>query len=256
MTLADVGRSKTIRERAPLLAEAALNVASNQVRHMGTLGGNICLENRCLYYNQTHTYQFSEPCFKRSGDRCYLLPKGKRCRAIFTADTVPALIALGARVNITAPEGARQLLLESLYTGNSLRPLGLSGSELVTEVTIPARGPLWSAAFVKFSLRGGMEFAVLTVAVVMDMEDDGHTSSGAHIIVGSISAGPVRARKAGEAMVGQHLSRDLFKEVAHMVANEVNPFPHHGYSVAYLNECLEVQCGRALDLAFKRVGRQ
>lgn len=256
MTLADVARSSTIRERAPLLAEAALNVGSNQIRHMGTLGGNICLENRCLYYNQTHTYQFVEPCFKRKGERCYLIPKGKKCWAVFTADTVPALIALGALVNIIGPQNARQLPLERLYTGDALRPLALSGSEIVTEVIVPAQSSMCGASFVKFNLRGGMEFAALTVAILLNMEDDSHNCNSSRIIVGSVSAAPVRARKAEQAMVGQHLSMDLFEEVAQILANEVSPFPHHGYSVGYLTECLKVQSGRALNMALERVRPQ
>lgn len=256
MTLADVARSPTIRERTPVLAEAASKVGSNQIRHMGMLGGNICLENRCLYYNQTHTYQFVEPCFKRKGERCYLIPKGEKCWAVFTADTVPALIALGALVNITGPENARQLPLEGFYTGDALRPLVLSGSEIVTEVIVPAQSSICGAAFVKFNLRGGMEFAALTVAVLLNMEDDRHNCNSARIIVGSVSAAPIRARKAEQAMVDQRLSTDLFQEVAQIIANEVSPYPHHGYSVRYLKECLKVQSGRALNRALERVRPQ
>ena len=80
--LADIACSPAVSEKAPMLAEAALGIGSSQIRHMGTLGGNICLENRCSYYNQSHTFQFVEPCFKRRGDRCYLIPKGKKCLAI------------------------------------------------------------------------------------------------------------------------------------------------------------------------------
>jgi CO/xanthine dehydrogenase FAD-binding subunit len=87
MCLADLVRSPEVLQRAPLLAEAAMNVACNQIRHMATLGGNLCLETRCTYYNQSHTYQYVEPCFKRDGDRCYLIPKGRKCQAVFMADT-------------------------------------------------------------------------------------------------------------------------------------------------------------------------
>jgi len=90
MTLADLARSETVLEKAPLLTEAALSVASNQIRHMGTLGGNLCQETRCFYYNQTHTFQFIEPCFKRKGNLCYHIPKGKKCWAVFSSDTAPA----------------------------------------------------------------------------------------------------------------------------------------------------------------------
>lgn len=255
MTLADVARSPIIREKAPLLAEAALNVGSNQVRHMGTLGGNLCLENRCLYYNQTHTYQFVEPCFKRNGDLCYLIPEGKKCWAVFSADTVPALISLGASVNITGPENGRQLPLEKLYTGDSVRTLDISGNEVVTEVILPGRASLRGSAFAKFSLRGGMEFAALNLAVVLDVED-GMLFREARITVGAVSASPIRIVKAEEALKGQRPSQDLFQEVARMVASEARPFPHHGYSAPYLRECLRVQALRALNLASEQIESQ
>jgi len=126
MTLADVVRSPLISERASLLAESALNVASNQVRHMATLGGNLCLETRCLYYNQSHTFQFVASCFKRGGNRCYLLPKGKKCQAVFMADTVPALMCLDGKVEYGPVEAHDRCRYPDLYTGDPLSPLTLS----------------------------------------------------------------------------------------------------------------------------------
>ena len=158
MPLTGVVRSPLILEKAPLLAEAALSVASNQIRHMATLGGNLCLETRCTYYNQSHTYQYVEPCFKRNGDRCYLIPKGKKCQAVFMADTVPALICLDAKVEIQTDTKSRQVPVEALYTGDPLSPLALSEGELVRGVIIPDAAPIRGAGFTKFSLRGGMEW--------------------------------------------------------------------------------------------------
>jgi len=252
MTLADVARSPVVRERAPLLTEAALSVGSNQVRHMGTLGGNLCLENRCSYYNQSHTFQFVEPCFKRNGDQCYLIPEGKKCWAVFSADTVPALISLEALVNITGPENGRQLPMERLYTGDALKPLDISGSEIVTEVIVPKKSFLQGSSFIKFAMRGGMEFAGLNVAVVLDMDGDGDLCREARITAGAISAAPVRMFKTEEALRGQHVSEDIFQRAAQVGASEVSIFPHHGCSTVYLRECLKIQTLRALTLAFER----
>ncbi|MFH1350237.1 MAG: FAD binding domain-containing protein [Pseudomonadota bacterium] len=251
-TLADLARSAPIIERAPLIAEAALSVGSNQVRHMGTLGGNLCLENRCPYYNQTHSFQFMEPCFKRNGERCYLIPEGKKCWAIFSADTVPALISLGALITVTGPEKSRQIALERLYTGDALKPLAIAHTEILTKIIVPAPPPLKGYAFLKFSLRGGMEFAILNVAVFLDMADETHCR-GARITVGGLSASPVRIVKAEEALTGEVLSKGLFHEVALMAASEAHPFPNHSISSGYLRECLRVQTLRALTLASTRV---
>jgi 4-hydroxybenzoyl-CoA reductase beta subunit len=255
MPLADVARSPEVREKAPMLVEAIASVGSNQIRHMGTLGGNICLENRCSYYNQSHLFQFVEPCFKRSGDRCYLIPQGKKCVAVFTADTAPALICRDAKVEITAADGGRQLPVEKLYTGNALQPLALSQDEVISEVIIPNPPTIRGCAFTKFSLRGGVEFAGLTVAVCLDIADGADTCAAARITVGAISAGPVRAFKAEKAMAGEALGDKLFQKIAAMVAGEIRPVMHHGYSVPFLRECLRVQTYRTLALGAGRTGQ-
>jgi CO/xanthine dehydrogenase FAD-binding subunit len=254
MPLADVARLAAVRESAPLLAEAIVSLGSNQIRHMGTLGGNICLANRCAYYNQSHAFQFIEPCFKRNGSRCYLLPKGKKCVAVFQADTVPALICLDVKVEIIAADNSRQLLLEKLYTGDALKPLVLSQDEIVGKVIIPKPEPVRGTAFSKFSLRGGVEFAALTVAVRLDMADKDYSCAAARITVGSVAAGPLRARKAEKAMAGETLSDKLFEEVAASVAGEIHPVMHHGYSIPFLKECLKAQTYRTLVRAAERAG--
>jgi CO/xanthine dehydrogenase FAD-binding subunit len=256
MTLSDVARSPEIRGKIPLLAEAALSVGSNQVRNMGTLGGNLCQENRCFYFNQTHTFQFVDSCFKRDGDRCYLIPEGKKCWAIFPADTVPALISLGAQVNIIGSDSSHQVPIESLYTGDALKPLAIGETEIVDKIIIPAQTSPRGSAFMKFTLRGGMAFAGLNLAVVLDLEEDHVLCRGARITVGAVSPGPIRSINGEGALKDQCLSKDLFQEVSHMVANEIHPFPHHGYSASYLRECLRVQIFRALNLALERVSNQ
>jgi 4-hydroxybenzoyl-CoA reductase beta subunit len=253
--LADLVRSRTVLDKAPLLSEAALSVASNQIRNMGTLGGNLCQENRCSYYNQTHIFQFIEPCFKRNGDQCYLIPKGKKCWAVFSSDTAPALISLGASAIILGPKKRRHLPLENLYTGDPLRPLVISDCEILTEVILPGSLFLRGSAFVKFTLRGGMEYAAFSIAVVLDMENDGMLCRAARITVGSVGAGPKRTEKGENAMAGQRLSKNLFQEVARLVVSETHPFPHHGYSAAYLRACLEAETRRALSLAAEQITR-
>jgi 4-hydroxybenzoyl-CoA reductase subunit beta len=256
MPLADIARSPAVIEKAPVLAEAISSVGSNQIRHMGTLGGNICLENRCTYYNQSHSFQFVEPCFKRNGDRCYLIPKSKKCLAVFTADTVPALICLDAKVEIVAAGSSRQFPVEKLYTGNALSPLALSPGEIISEVIIADPRTAQGAAFTKFSLRGGVEFAGLTVAICLEMANGTGPCSAARITVGAVSAGPVRASKAEKAMAGETLCHKLFQKIAEMVAGEIRPVMHHGYSVPFLRECLKVQTYRTLVRAAKRIGNQ
>jgi CO/xanthine dehydrogenase FAD-binding subunit len=174
--------------------------------------------------------------------------------AVFSADTVPALICLNARVEIVAAEGSRQLPVEKLYTGDALKPLALSRDEIISEVIIANPQAVRGAAFTKFSLRGGVEFAGLTVAVCLEMANANGTCTAARITVGAVASGPVRASKAEKAMTGETFSDKLFQKIAEMVAGEIRPVIHHGYSVPFLKECLRVQAHRTLEKAAKRTG--
>jgi 4-hydroxybenzoyl-CoA reductase beta subunit len=253
--LAQVIQSELVREHAPLLAEAASSVGSHQIRNMGTLGGNLCLENRCMYYNQSHKFQFVEPCFKREGDFCYHVPKGERCWAVFSGDTAPALIALNAQIEVMSAGNTRRIPVEDLYSGYSLRPLALFPAEMVSRVLIPKAMFPRGSAFMKFSLRGGLEFAGLSVAVLLEMMDDKATCEKARIVIGSVSAGPLRGREAEAMLSGRKLSTDLFHEVAQKVAGEIKVFSHHGFSAAYLKKCLRVYTKDALTLAAQRISQ-
>ena len=255
MTLTALCRSPIVQEKAPLLTAAARTVASNEIRNMGTLGGNICQETRCLYYNQRHDFQFVEPCFKRGGDLCYFLPKGNKCWAVFMADSVPALVCLGAKAKITRSGNTRQVKVEELYSGDPLQPLKIAPGEILSKVLIPPTNHKRGAAYAKFSMRGALEFAALSVAAVLDMEEDGQTCAQARIAVGAVSAAPLRARKTESFLKGQRLSASLFSEAAQRVIDEGRLVPHHGYSHAYLSEALKVQCRRVLASAAERIQR-
>jgi CO/xanthine dehydrogenase FAD-binding subunit len=256
MTLTAVVRSPLIREKAALIAEAAYTVASNEIRNMGTLGGNLCQETRCLYYNQSHEFQFVEPCFKRGGNLCYFIPKGNKCWAVFMADTAPALICLRAEVKITEPANIRQISVEDLYSGDALQPIAMGPDEILTEVLIPKQPAGRGAAYRKFSLRGALEFGALGLAAVLDMDDSGKTCLQARIAVGAVSPAPLRAPKAESLLKGKEISDALFSKVAQVAAEEIQIIPHHGYSGFYLKKCIQVQMQRVLGTAVAQINTQ
>jgi CO/xanthine dehydrogenase FAD-binding subunit len=245
--------SPAVRKGALMLAEAAHTVGSNEIRNMGTLGGNLGQETRCLYLNQRHSFQFVEPCFKRGGEQCYFIPKGKNCWAVYMADTAPALMCLGAQVKVMSHGHVTQMPLEDLYSGDSIRPLKTGCDEVITAVCIPKPRPNRGSAYAKFSMRGAIEFAALSVAVVLDLEEDRETILEARIVLGAISPAPLHARRAESFLTGKGLSGKLFAEAAKHAAEEVRPFPHHGFSRAYLSQCIRVQTERALGAAAARI---
>ncbi len=184
MTLTALRSSNLIRETAPILAESAGLVAADEIRNVGTLGGNLCQDSRCLYFNQSHNFQFVEPCYKRGGEKCYFIPKGKKCWAVYMSDTAPALMCLGAQLSIVGSGGLKMIPLEALYSSDPSKPLSLGPTEIVKEVWIPAPPPHRREVFVKFTLRGALEFAALNVAAVLDLESDGGRCLDARIAVG------------------------------------------------------------------------
>ena len=246
MSLTAINNSPEIQEKAPLLAMAAGRVATREIRNMGTLGGNLCQETRCLYFNQKHTFQFREPCFKRGGEACYFIPKGNRCWAVFMSDLAPALFCLDASVSIVGSGGVRQIEIDELYTHEPLRPISLKPDEIITKILIPKHEGPSGNGFAKLTMRGGIEFAGVNVAVFLAAEHDLATCKRARITVGAVSGGPQRAPAVEAFLTGKGLTEDVIKAASRKIADGLKIVPHHGYSKGYLAECLKSQAKAAL----------
>ena len=252
--LATLERSELVRQRVPMLAAAARAVGSNQIREMGTLGGNLCQETRCLQFNQRHDYQFRAPCYKRGGDCCYPFPNNKPdvCWSVYMSDVAPALAALDASVEILGENGSRSVGIHELFSGDGLRPLRLGPAELVRYVTIPGAAPYSGWGFHKSSVRGGLEFGMAVCAVSLRMSDDGRTCRQARIAVGAVRERPVRAQRSERLLAGAALDPARLAEAAAEAAKEVNPLPHHGFTKRHLMDNLKVYLRRALEQALGR----
>ena len=246
MSLTAINSSPEIQEKAPLLAMAAGRVATREIRNMGTLGGNLCQETRCLYFNQKHTFQFREPCFKRGGEQCYFIPKGNKCWAVFMSDLAPALFCLDASINIVGSGGVRQIEIHKLYTHDPLKPISLKADEIVTKIIIPKNEGTSGSGFAKFTMRGGMEFAGVNIGVFVETEKDLHTCKGARITVGAISGWPQRAPEAETFLEGKDLTDDIITAASRKITENMKIVPHHGYTKGYLTECLKSQAKTAL----------
>jgi 4-hydroxybenzoyl-CoA reductase subunit beta len=169
VTLAALARHRLIAEIYPAIAEAAQSVAGPGHREMATVGGNLCLDTRCLYYNQSHWWrQANGFCLKYRGDICHVAPTGKRCRAAFCGDLAPAFMVHGAEVEIASPAGRRRLPLAELYRDDGLDHLELAAGELVAAVHVPASdGP---SAYAKLRVRGAVDFPLAGVAVAVSRQ--------------------------------------------------------------------------------------
>lgn len=252
--LATLEGSDLIRAACPMLAEAAHRVAGNQIRQMGTLGGNLCQETRCLYYNQKHDYQFKAPCYKRGGEVCYPYPNNDRdtCWSVYMSDTAPALIALGAEVEIVGPGGTRRQPVEQLFTGSGLTPHALGAGEILSAVIVPPAPARFGWGYCKSSRRGGLEFGMAVMAVTLTLDADGATCGGARMVIGAVREKPIRLTATEQAMTGAKLDEAKIAELAGAAAKEINPLPHHGFTKSYIRDNIKIHLRRALSEAIAR----
>jgi len=166
VTLVALARSAEIAARYPVIREAALSVAGPGHRNLATVGGNLCLDTRCIYYNQSDWWRRANGyCLKYGGEICHVAPQGQRCHAAFSGDLAPALMVLGAQAEIAGSAGRRRIPLKELYVEDGRAHLALAAGELLVAVHLPPDPP--SAAYAKSRIRGSMDFPLAGVAVAL-----------------------------------------------------------------------------------------
>jgi len=165
ISLAALAADAAIGRELPALAQAAASVAGPGHRSVATLGGNLCLDTRCVFYNQSEWWrQANDYCLKHGGETCHVAPQGRRCHAAFSGDVAPALIALDAAVEIVGSMGTRSLPLADLYADDGAAPLLLAADELIVAVRIPAQPAGSRCGYRKARVRGAMDFPLAGVA--------------------------------------------------------------------------------------------
>lgn len=209
----------------PALAAAAAQIAGPQIRNMGTLGGNILLDTRCLFYNQTEFWRKSLGyCLKAEGDWCHVIGGPKTCVATQSADTVPLLLALDASLRLLGPGGARDLSMRALYRFNGMDHLTIAEGELLTHVRVPPRPAGHRATYRKLRTRGAVDFPQLGVAIsgVFDGTGPSAAASSLEIVVGAINPQPKPVRKLAPHL-GRPLTDDRIAEIAALVRKQTRP---------------------------------
>lgn len=233
--LADIAKSPLIRRDYRSLAEAALTVATPQIRNAATLGGNLCQDVRCWYYRYPRQLGGPITCLRKGKGHClavagdnryHALLGGKKCFAVCPSDTAVALAALDGRIRIAGAGGERVVAATDFYT-----PLGnaLKAGEMVTSVEVPRVDAAARQAFLKFTLRKPVDFAIVSVAVVI-LEEQG-VCTWARIALGAVAPGPVRAGTAEEALAGKPITPELAAEAAELALADAKPLSRNGYKV-------------------------
>jgi len=191
--LTAIEHSDLLRQLYPVLPEAAKTVASPVLRNMGTIGGNICLDTRCLWYNQSFAWRKSCGfCIKKDSDICHVAPGGSKCWAAFSGDTPAALLCLAADIEIVSAAGIRRLKLTDFYTGEGDNYRKLIANELVTRVVLPASSANYRGAYRKLRIRGSIDYPLAGVAVVVK-RSNGHIDD-ARIGITAVNPAPMLVR--------------------------------------------------------------
>ena len=230
-------------EKTPTaLRQAAAQVATPQIRNMGTLGGNLCLDTRCTYYNQTYEWRKAiDFCLKKDGKTCWVATASKRCVAVSSTDTAPALIALNAAVTLVSPAGEREVKVEDLYRNDGIEYLARAPDEILTEVRVPAG---WKSTYWKLRRRGSFDFPILGVAVALKFEKD--VISDARVALGAVASRPFLVEKAGEFLKGKTLSDEVIAHAAELAANRAKPMDNTDMDLYWRKEVTDDFAGYAL----------
>jgi 4-hydroxybenzoyl-CoA reductase subunit beta len=250
--LTTLTRSQVIQDGFSILAQAANSVAAPPLQHMGTLGGNLCLNTRCFYYNQSQFWRQGRPrCYKTGGDLCHVVKGGNRCFATYQGDMAPALIALEATVKIAKRGGERVIRLADLYTGKGKRPLALKADEMLVEVQVPVSAAAWSGEYQKLRYRGAMDFPLTGVAAVVG-RDGSEACYKANVVLTAVGTGPILVEEASVLLEGQGVTDERVAQVASAAHEVARPVDNIGSDPSYRRKMVRVLTKRALVNAWER----
>lgn len=222
-TLTSVAENQAVRTRFPALADAAAHVAGPQLRNAGTIGGNVCLDTRCTYYNQTEFWRESLGyCLKKDGEVCHVTKVGKKCVAAHSADTPPVLITLDATARLEGLSGSREVAVRDFFVADGISNTVRTPDEILTEIRIPLASATRRQAYAKLRQRKSIDFPLLTVAIAADVDGDDILRSIDGVVT-ALGSRPRVLAKWGDTVVGSRLDDDAIDELAQRAHKQCHP---------------------------------
>jgi 4-hydroxybenzoyl-CoA reductase subunit beta len=248
-TLTQIEHSDFLRQHYTVLAEAAATVASPVLRNMGTIGGNICLDTRCLWYNQSLTWRKACGfCIKKDGDLCHVAPGGTKCWAAFSGDTPAALLCLNAEIEIAGAAGFRRMPLQDFYTGEGDNYRHLRPDEILTRIFLPSSSAGFRGVYRKLRVRGSIDYPLAAVAVALRRSNGRATD--ARVALTAVNPAPVLVRNAGQMLEGKSVDETLAEGVGDLAAKTAKPLTTSALTPEYRREMIRVFTKRAVLAAF------
>ena len=231
VTLSQVTSHPQLRAAHPGYVRAAALVSSPALRNAGTIGGNLCVDTRCNYYDMSYEWRQAVGfCMKKDGDICRVAPAFTTCKAIASSDTAPVTIALGATVVLVGPAGEREVPVASLYQDDGKLYLTKSADEVLTSLRLPAPDG-WRSSYVKVRSRDSIDFPVVGVAVALQMT--GPVVDACRIVLTAVGPAPLDVSDAAEPLLGRELDDAVIEEVAAEAAKPAKPLDNADLSYVW-----------------------
>lgn len=225
-TLRSVESDPQVLRRFPLVAKGAFEVASPSIRQMATVGGNICLDTRCSYYNQSENWRrVSSACLKMGGEFCKASPGGRarKCFSAFSADLATVLVALGAQVTLLSGRGERTIALRDFYTGDGAKPNSRISDEILTHVLVPGDKVACLGTYLKYRPRDTIDYPIASVALTLQPTDRKRVFEDVCLVISGVTTRPVVVKGVAELMNGKPLDDGLIEQAAQLARTAAIP---------------------------------
>ena len=247
VTLSEAAADPSLLAAYPGYAEACGLVSSPPLRNAGTIGGNLCVDTRCNYYDMTYEWRKSAGfCLKKDGDICLVAPGSPRCWAVTSSDSAPVAIALGATVTLAGPDGERELPVSALYRDDGIDYLAKQPFEVVTQLRLPPADGVRSA-YVKLRRRGSIDFPIAGAAVALRM--DGDEVESCRIVLSAVASHPVECRAADDFLARQRLTEETITAAAELAAKPAKPLDNADMAHFWRKRMVKVVVEQALRKA-------
>ncbi len=251
-TLASAAADAHLNDNFTGYAEAAGLVSSPPLRNAGTIGGNLCVDTRCNYYDMTYEWRKAVGfCMKKDGDICLVAPGSPRCWAVSSSDTAPVAIALGGMVTLAGPDGERELPVAALYRDDGIDYLAKQPDEIVTGLRLPGSAGI-RTAYVKLRRRGSIDFPIAGAAVALRL--DGDVVAGCRIVLSAVASHPLEARAASEFLTGKRLDAETVKHASELAAKPAKPLDNADLTHFWRKRMVRVVVEQAISRAATNAG--
>jgi 4-hydroxybenzoyl-CoA reductase subunit beta len=221
---------------------------------MGTVGGNLCLDTRCYYYNQSAFFKKGwKPCFKIGGKVCHVVKGGDSCYAVYSGDMAAPLIALGAKVKVMGDHSAREVGLQRFFSGSGIKPNILKFNDILSEILIPTPPEHSGFSYQKLRLRDTIDFPLLGVSVFLHLEEKDGRCADARVVLGAVGPSPLVVEEAAQLMRGKDITSKLIEEASQIALEAAHPVANTASSPKYRREMVRVLAKNAIQEALDRI---